>query len=278
MSISIYVPVVNNPEFIRLQVQACKAFCKEQFRFVVFNDAKAFPDTSNWNNAGIKQEIVDVCKELGVECINVPNDEDMFAKSPSYRHSRTANFMWKHYQTKEQHPVLTLDSDMFPIKSFSLFEDLVHYDFAYVEQVRGGMPFAWPNLWWMDPTKLTNHDLIDWGSDVINGDTTDTGGKSWRWFVKNDSTRVQKIKYQPSCTWNKANSTSIDIPQAVLDFCEEDIKNVNNKYWCEIYENRFLHLRAGSNWEGIAKSIHTSRTLKLNKLLSELMACENESS
>jgi hypothetical protein len=267
MSIQIHVPVVNNPEFIKLQYNACKRFSKDPFVFVVFNDAKDFPDRSNWNKPEIKQQIEKTCSELGVACINVPNSEDIRMTSPSQRHSRTANFMWKSYQQNSEVPILTLDSDMFPIAPFSIISDLQSYDFAYVQQVRGGMPFAWPNLWWMNPTKIQKKDLIDWSSDVINGDTTDTGGKSWRWFwAKSDDIKTHVIKYQPSLQWNQDNCNS-NVVESVLDFCKTDIKNVNGMFFCEVYEDRFLHLRAGSNWEGIDQQIHIQRTNALATLL-----------
>ena len=40
---------------------------------------------------------------------------------------------------------------------------------------------------------------------------------------------------------------------SLINFLENDPRNINNKYFCEIYDNVFLHYRAGGNWQNTIK-------------------------
>ena len=55
--------------------------------------------------------------------------------------------------------------------------------------------------------------------------------------------------------------------QDLIDFFENDFRNTNNKYFCEIYENVFLHYRAGSNWLGEGMDAHKKLTQSLKQIL-----------
>jgi hypothetical protein len=50
-------------------------------------------------------------------------------------------------------------------------------------------------------------------------------------------------------------------------FIKTDPRNQNGKFFCEIYDNKFLHYRAGGNWEKRNMNIHMGLTIKLRNLL-----------
>ena len=50
--------VINNPIFIEIQYNTLKKFMKCDYEYIVFNDAKSFPDYSNGNNILVKEEII----------------------------------------------------------------------------------------------------------------------------------------------------------------------------------------------------------------------------
>lgn len=57
--------VVNNPIFIQIQFYTLQKYFKgSEYEFIIFNDAKDFPDFSNGGDITIKQKIENVCKEL----------------------------------------------------------------------------------------------------------------------------------------------------------------------------------------------------------------------
>jgi hypothetical protein len=53
----------------------------------------------------------------------------------------------------------------------------------------------------------------------------------------------------------------------LIHFIKTDPRNQNGKFFCEIYDNKFLHYRGGGNWEKINMNIHVGLTLKLKNLL-----------
>ena len=53
--------VVNNPVFIEIQYHTLKKHMKCAYEFIVFNDAKQFPDYSNGNDATIYNKIIEKC-------------------------------------------------------------------------------------------------------------------------------------------------------------------------------------------------------------------------
>ena len=66
--------VVNNPIFIEIQYYTLKKYMKCDYEFIVFNDAKLFPDYSNGGDINIKEIIEKLCKNLKIKCINIPNE------------------------------------------------------------------------------------------------------------------------------------------------------------------------------------------------------------
>ena len=46
-----------------------------------------------------------------------------------------------------------------------------------------------------------------------------------------------------------------------------DIRNKDGKFFCEIYDNVFLHYRAGGNWMGEGMDIHNLLTNMLKEAI-----------
>ena len=79
---------------------------------------------------------------------------------------------------------------------------------------------------------------------------------------------IYYIKHLQSCTWDDS-----EIPEnfksnaQLIHFLKADPRNQNGKFYCEIYDNRFLHYRAGSNWEKRNMNLHTELSLQLLQAL-----------
>ena len=56
--------VVNNPIFIEIQYYTLKKYMKCDYEFIVFNDAKGFPDFTNGGDVSVKNIIQKVCSSL----------------------------------------------------------------------------------------------------------------------------------------------------------------------------------------------------------------------
>jgi len=73
-NMKIITAVVNNPIFIEIQYYTLKKYFKGEYEFIVFNDAKEFPDFTNGNDITIKKQIDDICFKLNIKCININNN------------------------------------------------------------------------------------------------------------------------------------------------------------------------------------------------------------
>ena len=91
----IVTAVVNNPVFIQIQYYTLKKYISCDYEFIVFNDAKPFPDYSNGGDITIKNSIEETCKKLGIRCINIPNQNHIKQTYAAVRCADSMNFILK---------------------------------------------------------------------------------------------------------------------------------------------------------------------------------------
>lgn len=297
----IVIPVVNSPLFLHLQVEGLRTYMPADvtYEVVVFNDAKAFADATNYGNPNMRQRITDTCRELGIRCIPVENAHHQYVPSASHRHADTLRLIMKVARAEGWGPMLMLDSDMFPVVPMGPLLEAYGGAAAgaFVAQSRsvgGGHPlrYLWPNLFFLDMGKADalHLDLLSW--DVTPG--CDSGGGSQIWLAIQEAAsqtefgdaqavgtkRLQWIQHRPSCQWGPADLETLPFLAGPLRaFLEGDLRNQGGKFWAELYDGVFLHYRAGSNWNGEGPGIHEPmsellassyrRHLALNSLRTE---------
>jgi len=90
-----------------------------------------------------------------------------------------------------------------------------------------------------------------------------------RWTNKNfNKDNIYYIKHLWSCTWNDREMPEcVNKNPKLINFIKTDPRNQNGKFYCEIYDNKFLHYRAGGNWEKRNMSLHVSLALNLKQSL-----------
>jgi hypothetical protein len=257
--------VINNPIFIEMQYYTLKKHMKCDYEFIVFNDAKNFPDFSNGNDIHVKQIIVDTCNKLGIQCINIPNERHKIETQASIRTADSMNYILK-YQRANPDKYLLIDSDMFLIDDFHI-DEFEKYNCAFVLQTRyeETVKYFWNGIYFLDINKMTNLEIFNWNCSP----GCDTGGMTHKWFNRQqDKSRIYFIKYLQSCTWDEN-----DLPEKfkknkkLITFLKEDPRNIDDKYFCEIYEDKFFHYRAGGNWEHRKMKDHVELTYKLKDAL-----------
>ena len=281
--LKIITSVVNNPVFIEIQYYTLKKYMQCDYEFIVFNDAKDFPDYTNGYDVTIKQQITDLCEKLYIKCINIPNENHKKTIISSLRVTDAMNFILE-YQKNNPNKYLLLDSDMFLIDYFDI-KEYDNYKGAIVIQNRKNdtITYSWNGLYYFDFTKIKNQELMDWGCDDIEG--CDTGGQMRFWlktqeteFPTVDNIRKSEynifnkdtfyyIKHLWSCSWDESEyPENITIPN-LLDLLKRDPRNKNGKFFCELYDKRFLHYRAGGNWNNEGMNFHNSFSLALKNIL-----------
>jgi len=280
----IVTAVVNNPIFIEIQYYTLQKYFKgSDYEFIVFNDAKDFPDFTNGNDITIKTQIQDMCSKLNINCINIPNNTHKTNLCAAARCADSMNYILQ-YQIQNPDKYLLLDSDMFLIDNFDI-NKYSNYDCAIVLQSRNQhiINYFWNGIYYFDMHKMKNIELLNWNTctycDVGGmmqlwlktqlGDSPMPNTDQIRWtsdrFNTND---VYFIKHLWSCSWD-INELPINLQKnsKLINFFQNDIRNTNGKFFCEIYDNVFLHYRAGGNWRKEGIDLH----LKLSKLLQDCL-------
>lgn len=101
------------------------------------------------------------------------------------------------------------------------------------------------------------------------GNTSIPNTDDIRWLDKEFHTNdIYFIKHLWSCSWD-INELPVSLQDNVklIDFIKNDVRNENNKFFCEIYDNVFLHYRCGGNWRGEGLHLHKELSEKLKKSL-----------
>lgn len=248
----ILTTVCNQPDYIRVQAKALKKWIGVDYEFIVFNDAKDWPDMTNFGDPTMRRQIEDVCKELGITCIPVQNSQHRYMTSASHRHCDTLQHVMKYVRSQGVGRYWMIDSDMWPIGPYS--EELLNQRFqgkgTFVRQERQEIVYGWPNLWWLPVRLVEDLDGLSWNL----APACDTGGASAHWMSMNN---VQWLSpHLGSCAWGPG---SLQFNMLSVQKClDADPRNVGNTYWSEIYDDRLFHIRAGSNWNGEGHSVHST--------------------
>lgn len=279
----IITAVVNSPTFIEIQYHTLKKYFKGYYEFIVFNDAKDFPDFTNGDDVTIKTQIEDMCSTLGITCINIPNAGHKTNFCAVSRCADSMNYILE-YQKNNPDKYLLLDSDMFLVDDFdiAIYEK---YDCAIVLQSRNNhrINYLWNGVYYFDMTKMKNIDLLNWSHctycdvggmmqewlklQTANTVIPTTDDIRWRNNIYHTNT-IYFIKHLWSCTWDMSElPENLKKNTKLVDFIKNDIRNINNKFFCEIYDNVFLHYRAGGNWRKEGLNVHNKLTQMLKDSL-----------
>ena len=279
----IITAVVNNPIFIEIQYYTLQKYFQGDYEFIVFNDAKDFPDFTNGNDITIKNQIEDICSTLKIQCINIPNNNHKQNVCPAGRCADSMNYILE-YQQKNPDNYLLLDSDMFLVDYFDI-NKYSNYDCAVVLQSRNEykINYFWNGIYYFDMIKMKNKELLNWNTSS----QCDVGGMMQEWLKKQmgsttipntDNIRwtnnnfhindIYFIKHLWSGTWNISElPNKLQDNMKLINFLENDSRNSHGKFFCEIYDNVFLHYRASGNWRNEGLDLHKSLSKKLKDAL-----------
>ena len=260
----IVTAVVNNLDFIEIQYNCLKKYMKIPYTFIVFNDAKDWKDFSNFNDDTLKEKIKNLCFELDIKCIDIPNQHHKNENSPAKRCSDSMNFI-KDYMIQNQARYLLLDSDMFLINDFT--DQYKNYEAALVYQKRWKtMIYPWNGIFYFNMPYLKNQDLLDWGCPW-NGDVGMNNNKWLKDSYGINNNKIHKIQHLISCNWDRNQYPSY-LSKDLLVFLQTDPRNKNKKFFCEIYDDLFFHYRAGGNWMKEGYELHKTLSRDLKDILS----------
>ena len=261
----------NRPDFIEIQYRTFKKFLKDDYRFVVFNDAPG-DDTCN--------EINNMCNKLGLECIRIPQKIHTYAylyrmpreefNHPCVRCANVVQYSLNEMGLKHDDVVAIIDSDMFLVKEFSIRNFMKNIDLAGLPQERPtGVNYIWNGLVFFDMKTLPNKELVDFNCGQVNHIPVDVGGQMHHYLKKANA----KVRYFQQ-DYVAKNAHKSDEELASMGFEKPMITFIHaNPSAVELYEyGTFIHYRSGTNWDGKPAQYHHSKTEILNQLVADLLS------
>ncbi len=239
--------VYNRPDFIELHTKTFNAFLKDEYEYVVFNDA---PNTT------MCQIIEQTCKKLDVRCFRVPPHKP-HRQAPGYRHIDGITYSLNTLGFDHNDIVIMIDADMFLIKPFSAAQYLKEFDFigGYQYRSKNGIKvvYTFPGLVFMNMPKLPNKRTISFEGGFINKLACDVGGETHYYFQNNPS-----LKLKLYTAFSKDGLPKDAQSLRKLGYDENSIHlilDLDRKYGFQFHgDTNFIHYYAGgSNWPGYSK-------------------------
>jgi hypothetical protein len=276
----------NRPDFIEIQNKTFKKFLKDDYEFVVFNDAKDIETADKINQT---------CDRLNLECIRIPQDihdrpylyrlDGEWFHHPSVRCSNVVQYSLDVLGFKHPGIVALVDSDLFLIKEMSIKEYLKGYHLAGLPQSRNNqstvVDYVWIGIVFLDMTALPDKETLNFNCGRVKNIAVDAGGHTYHYLTDHPSILWKKMNVQhisnflcescrkletaPCCTHNLDILRAEKFDETEIKFLHAGITN------CEfILDHHFLHYRSGSNWDYKSPGYHKQKTKLVNDFIDEV--------
>lgn len=274
----------NNAEFIEWQHKTFKKFLKDDYEFVVFNDASEDRHC---------KKIVNMCNKYGIQCYRVPpeiHNLPYLKREPveSFNHPTVRNCNVVQYALntvgfKHDGIVVIFDSDLFLVRELSFNDKLGQdYDIFALQQCKGDsdkfIDYFWIGICAMNMNTMSNPTTINFNCGRIDDIPVDAGGYTHE-YLKSEKPRVlyMALQSEPFIYCNLCNtklmcphsdeilgSTYYDAAQSRL------IKNGLPSG--DIFDKgNFFHYRGGTNWDCQSASYHKSKSALVRRYIQEIL-------
>jgi hypothetical protein len=264
--ISVMVPVYNRPDFVELQYLLIKKYLKEDFEYFLYD---------NSDRPECTEAFAEISKRLGINYLRIDQGyRAQIGADPSRGAGYSLDYAIDHNIENYNRPCLVLDSDLFLFDYFEVTSKFDEADLWGVGQTESGpngyVKYYNNQLLLLNVDKLPN--LKGYGPftpDIVEGRFCDCGGRLHNYFKENE------IRHRGVNVLHSGHITLENIqncPDCFIDYFLKEIE-ICDKYggdwgcrgFSEIFADKFLHFRAGSNWIGHKNEMVTERT----KLLIE---------
>lgn len=284
--ILIFTYSYNRPDFIEIQYRTFKKFLKDDYEFIVFNDA---------SSDEMAQQIINTCKKYGIHCIRIPQEihkrpylqrwpgEDY--NHPTIRNCNVVQYSLDNLGFFHDDIVMILDSDLFLIKEFSIKDYLNSHDIGGVLQLRykDGAPsirYLWIGLAFLNMATMPNKYTINFNCGRVDGIPVDAGGQTHYYLQDNPTAKVnyfnQMLFDDLKCDFCKQNQYTSCLQIAIilkeLGLSDPLITLVQTGVSMEIFlDAHFIHYRGGSNWDYQSPNFHANKTKYLQEFIQKIL-------
>ena len=256
-----FTTAYSTPEFIPYQYECLRKFITVPFNYYVFDNAPT-------NDIAEKNK--DMAAYSGAIYVRIPTNP--YAGNPSGGAGYSVNFALQYiYNTLKYRGItMCIDSDMFPIAPFDPIECIGSHDFLGIKDWRGHVVYYTNQLFIINFENIKDINGIDFLPGTVDGQQCDCGGNLYIFFKKYPELSVKQFNHIKSGSINNENINDI-CPENFKEYFKNELTVITPAF-SEIYENTFLHYRAGSNWIGHSSDIVFRRsdllyTFLCNKLI-----------
>ena len=272
----------NRPDFIEIHHNTFKKFLKDEYEFIVFNDA---------TDPSLYQQIHQTCQSLGISCIDIPQELHIW-NSPSARNGVVVDYSLRVLGYQHKGMVALFDSDLFLVKEFSIKEHMQESTLGGLYQHRQNgndvIDYLWIGIVFLDMANLPNHDTIQFSPISVRGVALDTGGLSHHYLASHRNISVTYFNQfynrkafelmQVPC--NLCNSSQVPCEHAIQrakdygKFDDNQIQYIiaSGPNDAEFYiDSHFIHYRGGTNWDGLSEAHHKRKTQTFSDYIQTIL-------
>lgn len=196
--ITFYTLADKRPDFIPLQCASLNRYVQDEYEYVVINNAI--------DSKIRRKEIADICRELGIRCVDVQKDkrfsriggERVFSLFGAYRNPNVAcaypiAWAWDMMINENVDGLFSLiDSDMFICRDVSFNEEVGNSAGAAIVQYRGpqdgrrafDVTYLWNAFFVFNPSLIPDLKQMQWDCGVVNEHPVDVGGFVHHWLAQ----------------------------------------------------------------------------------------------
>lgn len=234
MKISIFSFAVNDKFPIDIAHRQFKKFMKEEFEYILFNDAF---------DPKMEKNIDVIAKFNNIKCVRVPQSIHK-ANNPSECYASTLNWAVREYAIQNKCNIIVLmHTDVFPVCDVSISNILGDSVIASTAEFRilgeKGISYFYPAFTIIDMNKLSNPLELDFGLDT----GLDAGGKT-RHFIEKYPNDVKFIPNHQITYFIRTLGT-----ESIAEYYKTDLEICRSHGLSAGWiADGFLHYMAGSQW------------------------------
>ncbi len=267
--IHIYTYSYNRPDFIEIQHKTFQKFIKEDYEFIVFNDA---------SEAAMAQNIARMCQQYQIPCIRIPQEIHQRPylyrlpgenyNDPAVRNCNVVQYSLNEYGFAHDDILVLVDSDLFLVREFSFRDCLKEHDMVGLPQ---GMGYLWIGFVILNMKALPNIQTLSFNCGRVNNIPVDAGGHSYHYIHDNPSVRVKYVSqfypqnFKPE-ELTRDLLTSYKFETKAIDFILSNPSNIEF-----LFDNCFLHYRSGTNWDRKSPDYHARKMALVNNYIDALL-------
>lgn len=239
----------NKPNFLPYHYECLKKYLTVPFEYYFFD---------NSDQLSIETTFKQISEYLNINYIRVPSEIHNH-DDPSIRAGKSLDYSLQFmYKKGFKGSLMVIDSDCFLTSAYDPINVLGSFDMIgrTAAGIYGGNEpttdikkfiYYTNQFLILNYATLPNFDTITFIPGVTEGVRVDCGGLLHEYFKKNPTVKHKGIVDTYSHYFSA--STIEQCPSHLKPFFEKDMKVFEHgKSFSEIFENVFIHLRAGSNW------------------------------